>query len=148
MTLSIEHCYSIQGNQLFSLLQQSKSRLRIFNVTGCNQLTVEDLNRLVLEGFLDETIDLRLASTAVKDETLQLLAKNLHRIKTLNLSNTEITGIGIKALALKPHGRLENLALRWCNLVSVDAVDFAKACGIRVNYSFPEHKGKAKKVRC
>ena len=74
------------------------------------------------------------------------LALNLPKLKILDVSLTEITGVGVKALCLKKGARLEKLNLDHCEKVSVDAVEWARKRGVEVQYNL-WYEGGGSKVR-
>ena len=90
--------------------------------------------------------ELGLRNTHVDDTLAKLLALHLPKLTALDVAFTKISGVGVKALCLKDGDGLERLNLQHCTGVSVDAVEWARARGVDVQYSFPE-SGKGRKVR-
>ena len=137
--------WPISYENLQTLLRPSKSLLKKFSYLCC---AMEDnISSLIQEGYLVEVTELNLHYSSINDKIAELIAENLPRLKILDLAATSITGVGVKALVLKLGDRLEKLNLMHCTSVSSDAVDFARAKGVHVTYSFPDMKGKGKKVR-
>lgn len=120
-------------NNLLSLLSASKGKLKTLDVESCVQLETEDINTLVKTGYLEEVTRLTLCQLSIHDSTAELIAQALPRLKTIDLSLTRVTGIGVKALVLKPHSRLDRLVLAGLSL-NRDVIVFATAHGITVDH--------------
>lgn len=120
-------------NGLLSLLSASKGKLESLDIESCVQLELKDINTLVESSYLEEVTHLRLCQLSLNDSTAELVAQNLPRLKNIDLSRTRVTGIGVKALVLKPQSRLERLVLTGC-LLDRDVIDFAIAHGITVDH--------------
>lgn len=120
-------------NGLLSLLSASKGKLESLDIESCVQLESKDINTLVEASYLEEVNCLKLCKLSINDSTAELVAQNLPRLKYIDLSLTRVTGIGVKAIVLKPRSRLERLVLRGCRL-DRDVIDFAIAHGITVDY--------------
>ena len=71
--------------------------------------------------------------------------KALHKLQSLDLSGTNVTGVGVKDIVQA--GDLEELVLNDCRLLGTDAVDWARAQGIRVTYRMSDGGSGCKKVR-
>lgn len=145
-SLSLSSYHSMEPNRLLALLSLGKGKLELLNLKNCN-LQAQDISSLIQDGFLKNVIQLNLAGLPVNDACAELLATNLPYLKFLDLSSTRVTGVGVKALVLRPSIKLERLDLMQCSSVSVDAVEFARSHGIHITYGFPEILKKAKKVR-
>lgn len=144
--LLLSSYYSMEPTRLLALLSPGKGKLELLNLKDCN-LQAQDISSLIQDGFLKNVIQLSLAGLPVNDACVELLATNLHHLKCLDLSSTRVTGVGVKALVLRPTVKLERLNLMLCTSVSVDAVHFARSHGIQTTYCFPETLKNAKKVR-
>lgn len=120
-------------NGLLSLLNASKGNLESLDIESCVQLESKDIDTLVESSYLEEVTRLKLCKLSINDSTAELIAQNLPRLKRIDLSLTRVTGIGVKALVLKPHSRLERLVLNGCRL-DRDVIDFAIAHGITVDH--------------
>lgn len=81
-----------------------------------------------------------------KGETLPIL---LHCLRRVDLSYTKVTGVTVRALVQKlPKGQLEWLNVSYCDMLSPDAVEWARAQGVSVKYSMGERGGgKGRKIR-
>lgn len=120
-------------NGLLSLLSASKGKLESLDIESCVQLESKDINTLAESSYLEEVTLLTLCRLSINDSTAELVAQNLPRLKYIDLSLTRVTGIGVKAIVLKPHSRLEHLVLNGCRL-DRDVIDFAIAHGITVDH--------------
>lgn len=144
--LSLSNYHSMEPTRLLELLSSGKGKLEMLNLKNCN-LQARDISSLIRDGFLNNVIQLSLAGLPVNDKCVELLATNLHHLKSLDLAYTRVTGVGVKALVQRPSAKLERLDLMQCSSVSFDAVTFARSHGIQVTYCFPEPLKNAKKVR-
>lgn len=136
--LSIADHYHISARSVLSLLKSSKGTLKTLNVKGCHNLFSIDYFTLIQEGYLNMVTQLGLGSYEVGDEIIESLATNLPHLKILDLDSTKVTGIGVKALALKESCMLERLILKNCEHVSTDATEYARSRGIIVHFSMPD----------
>lgn len=67
------------------------------------------------------------------------------KLIALDLSETDITGVGVKyALELK---HLQKLIVNNCRKIGPDAIQWARSQGIQVEYRMLDHLGGGKKVR-
>lgn len=120
-------------NGLLSLLSASKGKLKTLDIESCVQLETEDINTLVKIGYLEEVTNLTLCQLSINDSAAELIAQTLPRLKNIDLSLTRVTGIGVKALVLKPHSRLDRLVLAGLSL-DRDVIVFATAHGITIDH--------------
>lgn len=120
-------------NALLSLLSASKGKLKTLDIESCVHLETEDINTLVKSGYLEEVTRLAFCQLAINDSTAELISQNLPRLKSIDLSLTRVTGIGVKALVLKPHSRLERLNLTGL-VLSRDVIVFATTHGITIDH--------------
>lgn len=120
-------------NGLLSLLRESKGKLESLDIESCVQLESKDINTLVESSYLEEVTRLTLCKLSIDDSTAELVAQNLPRLKNIDISLTRVSGIGVKAIVLKRHSRLERLILNGCRL-DRDVIDFAIAHGITVDH--------------
>lgn len=138
---------SISLAALEALLEPSKGQLLKLDISDCFLIENSDITQLILRNHLDSVVELRLRKTLVNDNIAELIAKNLHHLKILDLGSTRVTGVGVKSLVVSPTIHLEALGLQNCTTVSVDAVDFARAKGINVTYGFNDNLKYSKRVR-
>ena len=136
--LLLAHMHCLTGNGVRSLLSANKGNLMWLNLAQCSKLVRKDISSLIADGYLGAINVLSLAGCDFTDETAQLLAKASPELENLDIERTEVTGVGVKALVLKPGRKLAKLKLDSCRLVSADAVDFARASGINVQFMIYE----------
>ncbi|MCJ1464939.1 hypothetical protein MMC07_003554 [Pseudocyphellaria aurata] len=144
--LSLSNFHSMGPTELGFLLREVTGKLELLNLKYCN-FQADEIESLVLLGFLKNVTQLSLAFLPVNDACVEHLANNLHHLKVLDLEATRVTGVGVKALVLSPCFKLERLNLLQCSSVSVDAVNLARSHRIHTTYGFPETLKHAKKVR-
>ena len=134
---------------LRKLLEPSKGRIEVLDLSSEGYGQRHDLN---LEDVMDSQFSTSLKELSVSrndfgDGLFEHIARNCPRLQFLNASYTRITGVGVKALVLKPGEKLKKVNLRHCERVGIDAVDFARASGVEVDFTFPDEKQAGKKVR-
>ncbi|MCJ1223892.1 hypothetical protein MMC12_000535 [Toensbergia leucococca] len=140
-TLSFGKRYNIRVDELYLILDANLGNLKHLDIRAC-ALSAQDINKLIEFGYLSDIVDLELPE-AVDDGIAKALAKNLHFLKTLTIgASRKITGVGVKALVMKSHSKLEYLNIDHCMSVGIDAVDFARSQGITVRFAFPDRTGK------
>ena len=115
------------------LFGPSKGKLTKLDIGGATFNI--DVCELITAGYLAEVTELRLRNRLVNDVVAKKLASNLLKLEILDVSCTEITGVGVKALCLKRGAYLEKLNLDHCEKVSVDAVEWARERGVEVQYN-------------
>lgn len=134
-------------SDLITILQPNKGKLRTLNIRGSTELEYSDLVELITTGFLTEIVELDMAGLPVDDKIAELMAHELCSLRSLHIADTRITGVALKSLVLKNGCKLERLNIKNCKLVSVDAVEWARARGVTVDFTFSESElGKAKRV--
>ncbi|KAL8823641.1 MAG: hypothetical protein Q9191_005673 [Dirinaria sp. TL-2023a] len=131
---------------LYALLEPNKGNLLSLDLTSCTHLSSEDMKHLTNSGYFSRLEELRIPRTWVDDHLAELLAANLSSLIILDISETKVTGIGVKALVEKPGTKLQKLYLWYCNSVGVDAVEYARSCGIWVKFAFPDALGGKKRI--
>ena len=128
------------------LLSPNKGNLEKLDISGAQASTLV-ITDLITDGYLTNVSELALPWDAINDELCERIATHLHCLKSLDLrSSRQLTGIGVKALVLKPRGKLKRLNLDSCVSIGVDAVQFARSQGIEVSFKF-ENIGKGKRLR-
>ena len=136
----LELCNSSITYQSLLLLSPPKGKLKNLDISGCCHFDTPAINQLIVSGRLDGICDLDLSNLDVDDSVAVVLAESCPQLKRLRLNSTKITGIGVKHLAQKLEGMMEDLQLLHCTRTSLDAVDFARSKGIRVAFGFPDTK--------
>lgn len=111
-----------------------------------SMVTVDDLNALFVHPRLRGLSQLTLQPEGSCDDShVHVIAEKLPEVHTINLSGTEITGVGVKDLV--DRGQVRHLVLNDCRLLGRDAVDWARAQGVRVDYRMGGGANTGKKVR-
>lgn len=145
LDLSINHLLTYPALQI--LLNPSKGKLKELDLSYCGQIDEAAIHGLIISGYLDGIVDLRLSHSDVDDFTAETLARSCPQLKRLDLSSTKISGVGVKSLVQKPQGMIEELYLNNCTGVNIDAVEYAKAKGIYVSFRFPDSVQYGKHIR-
>ena len=132
--LSMSSVHRMKCDDLQDILNANKGKLEELNINGCPSVDVEDLVNLGKLGYLKSIALLELGNVFdIDDVYIESLAEYLPCLRKLVLVYTRITGIAVKAVVLKSQDKLEHLILENCPGVSPDAVDFARARGVRVD---------------
>lgn len=146
-TLELSNNHLLTCPALHVLLNPSKGKLTVLDLSYCGQIDKAAIHGLITNGYLDGIMDLRLSNSDVDDFTAEAIAGSCPKLKKLNLSGTKITGVGVKSLVQEPHGMIEELCLDGCTGVSIDAVAYAEAKGISVAFRFPDSVKYGKRIR-
>ena len=146
-SLELNWCPNLRPTMFLKLLEQSTGKVKRLGIQHCQHIDQTEIKLALAKGYLDRAVDLNLAGLIIDDDLIGLLAQDLSHLRRLDLSNTRVTGIGVKALVTKPEGRLDWLGLNNCTSVSIDAVELARSIGITVNYRNADNLKFAKKVR-
>ena len=120
------------------LLDPNKGNMTSLDVSGCTDLARIDIFDIILSGYLANIVELKMIALPVDDDIADLLAHQLPNLRYLDLGITKITGVGVKALALKTGSKLERLSINHCRSISIDAVEWARAQGINVSFTFSD----------
>ena len=141
------HPYSLELDHLQMLLEPNKGNIEELELEACNGLDPAGLISLGESGYLKKIVSLKLGQEDFDDRCLKSLVEHVPRLRKIALMNAEITGVGVKAVVQKPQDKLEHLILRNCYQVSPDAVEYARARGVKVDCYFPDASRKGKRVR-
>lgn len=142
--LSIGDVHGFTFDDLCLLLEANKGNLIELDCASPTWETTENLEnmkRLVTSGYLCRVEKLTMPRCQVNDEIAEALAANAQCVLSLDISHSFVSGIGVRALVEKPGSKLQRLQLNFCDLVSVDAVDYARSLGIQVEFRFLHDKG-------
>lgn len=145
--LSLAEWSKLSLGDLQSCLIPGKGKVTHLDIGGCIGLSTANLKELITNGYLEAVEDLVLKSCNVDDEIAMLIARNIPRLKNLNLACTKITGVGVKALVIGLEGKLEHLCLDGCHSTSIDAVLLARKLGVKVAFSFPDPLTGGRRIR-
>jgi F-box/TPR repeat protein Pof3 len=122
-----------------------RSKLRKLAVIGA----IADNDKLAEILQHERLLDLEMLSLAVchgcDDESVSNITRLLPRLTTLDLSETDITGVGVKqALQLK---NLRKLIVNDCRRIGTDAIDWARSQGVKVEYRMCDNLSGGNKIR-
>ena len=145
--LSLAGWHYLSLADLQACLTPAKGKLTHLDVGTCIALSSANFRELVTQGYLEGIEELVLKSCDVDDEIAMLMARNLPRLKNLNLARTKITGVGVKALTIGLEGKLEHLCLDECRGTNIDAVMLARNMGVKVAFGFQDVSGRSRKIR-
>lgn len=146
-SLSMANVTTLHPLSLYALLESNKGNLKELNVNGCHEVDSASLSLLGKAGYLKEVVSLDVGNCNIDDRSVESLMTYVPRLRYLALERTKITGVGVKAAVLKPQDNLEHLFIHNCQDVSRDAVEFARARGVKVDYYFPDVSRSGKRVR-
>lgn len=146
-SLSMANVTTLHPLSLYALLESNKGNLKELNVNGCHEVDSASLSLLGKAGYLKEVVSLDAGNCNIDDRSVESLMAYVPRLRYLALERTKITGVGVKAAVLKPQDNLEHLFIHNCQDVSRDAVEFARARGVKVDYYFPDVSRSGKRVR-
>ncbi|KAK5173525.1 uncharacterized protein LTR77_002206 [Saxophila tyrrhenica] len=79
------------------------------------------------------------------DDEVSDIVKKQPKLRTLDLTGSSVTGVGVKEAAKLQN--LEELVLDDCRFLGEDAVEWARAQGLRVRHKMKKEISGAKKVR-
>ena len=133
--------------ELQACLISNKGKATHLDIGGCIALSRDNLEELITQGYLEGVEDLVLKSCIIDDKIAMLIPKNLPRLKNLDLARTKITGVGVKALVMGLEGKLEHLCLDGCHSTSIDAVELARAMGVKVAFGFPDPLSGGRRIK-
>jgi len=74
-----------------------------------------------------------------------MVAQQLPRLQSLDLSETNVTGAGIKDIV--NNGHLKRLVVNNCQYISPDAITWARSVGVKVESKNQDVMAGGKKVR-
>ena len=133
--------------ELQACLTPNKGKLTHLDMGSCIELSNANIKEIITQNYLEGIEDLVLNSSNVDDEIAILLARNLPRLQKLDVANSKITGVGVKALVVGLQGKLEHLCLDGCYSTNIDAVMLAREMGVKVAYGFSNPLRGARKIR-
>lgn len=145
--LSLAGWSELSLGDLQACLIPNKGKATHLDVGGCIALSSANLKVLITHGYLESVEDLGLKSCNIDDEIAMLIARNVPRLKNLDVSFTKITGVGVKALVTGLEGKLEHLCLDGCHSTNIDAVELARAMGVKVAFGFPDPLSGGRRIR-
>ena len=139
--------WNISPGELQACLTPNKGRLTHLDIGSCVGLSIANIKEMITQNYFEGIEDLVLKSCNVDDEIAILLARNLPRLQRLDVANSKITGVGVKALVVGLKGKLEHLCLDGCHSTNIDAVKLARGLGVKVAYGFPNPLRGGRRIR-
>lgn len=140
------NCHTTDTSETYPAGIKVPSRLRVLAITSAEQ-TSDCLPTLFSHPRLRDLKSLTLRNTPGEVEMfVPLLVEKLAKLEFLDVSGSDITGIGVKQLVQAP--LIRHLVLNECRFLGRDAVDWARSQGVRVDYRMPAiDNGGGRKVR-
>lgn len=138
LRLSGSGIFSLPAAQALLSNQESStaipSKLSSLTVNSM-MITGGEVNCLISEPRLEHITSLGLGSCQmVDDSNAMMIAKTTKRLRKLDLSRTQVSGVGVRVV-VEGLPDLHSLNLNGCVQVSGDAVDWARSKGLSVDYS-------------
>ncbi|RMY49979.1 hypothetical protein D0865_07176 [Hortaea werneckii] len=115
------------------------------------ELPIESAHQLMLPPTLvhlrlEQLLELGLRPSSVCDDNItDVITEKLPSLHTVDLSGTDITGVGVKKLLR--NSNLKNLVVNDCRYLGSDAVAWAREYGVKVAYKMSSSETGGKKVR-
>ncbi|KAI9682944.1 MAG: hypothetical protein M1829_006380 [Trizodia sp. TS-e1964] len=127
-SLVLDSHFHLDYEKLVILLNDSPTKgvLKKLSLSHCFKMDKQGLMHLLENGYLDTLVYLNIVACGVDDEVAEAMPGRMEFLEDLNLSNSRISGVGVKALAVGMAPRLKKLNLSECNQVLPDAVDLAR----------------------
>jgi F-box/TPR repeat protein Pof3 len=85
------------------------------------------------------------SATDCNDDFVASLGRAFPTLRELDISGTDVTGVGVKDLVHS--GSIRKLSLNDCRKLGIDAVEWARSQGVEVKYKMKNVEGGGKKVR-
>ncbi len=146
--LSFDDASKLTFRTLQRILEGSEATIERLTLNNCLEVNGAFWTGLVSQFSIENVVELQLRGTKITDKEILTLINGKHRLRRLDLSNTSVTGVGIKALVTDPQRpRIEWLGVNNCSSLGSDAVDLARSKGIEVEYQFPDTLKSAKRIR-
>lgn len=121
------------------------SKLQKLSIRSATMATAA-LSTLLSDPRLDHLLHFTLQPTGpFTDEDVHVIAERLPKLQTLDVSGTDITGVGVKDLVQRGH--VKYLVLHNCRMLGTDAVEWARSRGVRVDYCMTNGESGGKKLR-
>ncbi|OQO07412.1 hypothetical protein B0A48_07109 [Cryoendolithus antarcticus] len=128
------------------------TQLHTLYVTGCELQVPSDgdsageaVNRALKHPRLSSLTHMSFEECSFCDDTvIDAIAEALPKLRVLDVSKTNITGVGVKRIVQS--GALKELIVNDCRNLGHDAVVWARSKGVKVECSSSDVSGKSKKV--
>ena len=142
--MSLQIC-EYRANYLQDLRGAEPSKLRHLTIHG-STLNCRSISETLKHPRLSELEQLHLPRLATcGDEDIAAIMDSLPKLKSLDVSETNITGVGVKT-AIKP-GHLVELIVNDCSKIGLDAIEWARQQGVSVRYRMSDGVKSGKKIR-
>lgn len=139
------NCYAMENTELELAGCDVPSKLRVLAITSAEQ-TSDCLPTLLSHPRLQDLRCLTLCNTSCKVEAfVPLVVETLQKLEFLDVSGSDITGIGVKQLVQAP--LIRHLVLNDCRFLGRDAVEWARSQGVRVDFRMSITDNGGRKVR-
>ncbi|RMY64112.1 hypothetical protein D0863_10052 [Hortaea werneckii] len=123
----------------------SPSKLKELNMHALSVSSI-DLTTFLSHPRLEQLLDFGLRPSSVCDDNIaDVITDKLPSLHTVDLSGTDITGVGVKKLLR--NSNLKNLVVNDCRYLGSDAVAWAREHGVKVAYKMSSSETGGKKVR-
>ncbi|RMY31425.1 hypothetical protein D0866_07303 [Hortaea werneckii] len=115
------------------------------------ELPIESAHQLMLPPTLvhlrlEHLLEFGLRPSSVCDDSItDVITEKLPSLHTVDLSGTDVTGVGVKKLLR--NSNLKNLVVNDCRYLGSDAVAWAREHGVKVAYKMSSSETGGKKVR-
>ncbi|KAI6896944.1 hypothetical protein KC318_g13974 [Hortaea werneckii] len=125
--------------------RESLSKLKELNLYALS-VSPDGLGALLSLPRLKQLLKLGLRPSSVCDDNIaDAITETLPSLHTVDLSGTDITGVGVKKLLRDSN--LKNLVVNDCRYLGSDAVAWAREHGVKVAYKMSSSETGGKKVR-
>ncbi|KAI9842562.1 MAG: hypothetical protein M1837_007075 [Sclerophora amabilis] len=145
--LRMENIDELAVSSLIKLLRPSIGVRKSLSIAQAAFMDTATMVELARSGVLADVTELSVAGTFVDDDGIIALTSASPNLIRLDLSSTNVSGISVKALVIRPEMNLKWLGLTHCASVSPDAVELARSKGVVVDYQMAERSKSGKKVR-
>ena len=147
-TIRAENLIISNKEELAHFLTGSKDVLEEFSCLRTSDFLCKDFVDILERGYFRNLKRLGLKADWLEDETLEKIATHCSELLVADFSKCRrITGVGIKSLLSKAGSKIEHVDLTMCEAVSFDAVEWARARGVRVKYGNGQEMKAQRKVR-
>lgn len=123
----------------------SPSKLKELRLYGLSVSSI-GLTTFLSHTRLEQLLDLGLRPSSVCDDNItDVITDKLPKLRTVDLSGTDITGVGVKKLL--QNSSLKNLVVNDCRYLGSDAVAWAREHGVKIAFKMSSSETGGKKVR-
>jgi len=125
------------------VVQAPSSNLDSLHIISAERDVTTELERFIYERFKYVTAMSLFGAQKVDDEWLPLCLSHFHRLQSIDVSRSDISGYGFKKI-IETTPAVRAVIANQCPNLGVDAVEWARSKGIAVTYSmlYPEKCGR------